>query len=122
MGYEARVLPNASKAQVLNELNRLIEESGPNDSVALYFAGHGTVVQETGEGYWLPSDARADDSSGWLSNADINRALSAIAAGRSPCSPTAATRARWRKAMHCSAPGPRRRPTWSRCAACAPWS
>lgn len=79
MGYEARVLPDASKAQVLNELNRLIEESGPNDSVALYFAGHGTVVRETGEGYWLPSDARADDSSGWLSNADINRALSAIA-------------------------------------------
>lgn len=78
MGYEARVLPNAGKAQVLQELNRLIEESGPNDSVAIYFAGHGTVVKETGEGYWLPSDARADDPSGWLSNADINRALSAI--------------------------------------------
>ncbi|QXL83681.1 caspase family protein [Comamonas sp. NLF-1-9] len=78
MGFEARVLPNAGKAQVLQELNRLIEESGPNDSVALYFAGHGTVVKETGEGYWLPSDARADDPSGWLSNADINRALSAI--------------------------------------------
>lgn len=79
MGYEPRVLPNASKAQVLQELNRLIEESGPNDSVAIFFAGHGTVVRETGEGYWLPSDARADDPSGWLSNADINRALSAIA-------------------------------------------
>jgi hypothetical protein len=79
-GYEVRTLPNADKATIVRELNRLIMESGPNDSVTVFYAGHGHVVEKTGRGYWIPSRASADDPTGWISNQDIGKVLQNIRA------------------------------------------
>ena len=35
-----RVVPNGDKASIVRELNRLITESRPNDSVVVFYAGH----------------------------------------------------------------------------------
>jgi len=64
----------------VRELNRLILESGPNDSVTVMYAGHGHVVEKTRRGYWIPAKASPDDPSQWLSNNDIARALENIPA------------------------------------------
>jgi hypothetical protein len=79
-GYEVRTLPNADKATIIRELNRLILETGANDSVTVFYAGHGQVVEKTGRGYWIPGRASADDPSQWISNQDIGRALENIPA------------------------------------------
>ncbi|HEX7055063.1 MAG TPA: filamentous hemagglutinin N-terminal domain-containing protein [Burkholderiales bacterium] len=79
-GYEVRRLPNAGKEEIVQALNRLILESGPNDSVIVFYAGHGQVVERTGRGYWIPAKSSADDPSQWLSNADIARFLENIPA------------------------------------------
>ena len=76
MGFETRVLPNATKAEVIAQLNRLVEETAVGDSVVVYFAGHGEMVEKTGLGYWIPSDADASQPQGWISNTDVSRALS----------------------------------------------
>jgi hypothetical protein len=79
-GYEVRTLPNADKATIVRELNRLILETGANDSVTVFYAGHGHVVEKTGRGYWIPGKASADDPTQWISNQDIGKALENIPA------------------------------------------
>ena len=82
LGYETVVIPNASKAAVIGTLNRLALTMGPKDSVVIYYAGHGDLVQETGQGYWLLSDADAKRPETWLSNADIGRLINQIGASQ----------------------------------------
>jgi hypothetical protein len=79
-GYEVRTLPNADKASIVQEVNRLILETAVNDSVAVYFAGHGHVVEKTGRGYWIPGKASADNPRQWISNSDIGKMLARIRA------------------------------------------
>ena len=79
-GYEVRTLANADKATIVRALNRLIQESGPNDSVTVFYAGHGQLVEKTGRGYWIPARASADDPKQWISNQDIGKALENIPA------------------------------------------
>lgn len=82
LGYETVLVENGSKAAVLGTLNRLATEIGPNDSVVVYYAGHGAVVPSTGEGYWQPSDADATNPATWISNADIGRAVERLGASQ----------------------------------------
>jgi hypothetical protein len=79
-GYEVRTLRNADKASIVRELNRLILESGPNDSITIFYAGHGQLIEKTGRGYWIPAHASADDPTQWISNQDIGKALENIPA------------------------------------------
>ncbi|MCV2422788.1 YDG domain-containing protein [Paucibacter sp. DJ2R-2] len=80
LGYEAVVLENASKQSIITALNKIALEAGPNDSVMIYYAGHGEVLPTSGMGYWLPADARVDKPQSWLSNADIARMVALIGA------------------------------------------
>ncbi|MDY0745958.1 YDG domain-containing protein [Paucibacter sp. R3-3] len=82
LGYETVVIPNATKASVIGTLNRLALAMGPKDSVSIYYAGHGELVQQTGQGYWLLSDADAKKPETWLSNADIGRLINQIGASQ----------------------------------------
>jgi hypothetical protein len=75
LGYEIVRLDNPTKAQMVQALNTLALEVKPTDSLLLFFAGHGEMLQQTGFGYWIPRDARADDPRTWLSNSDINKVL-----------------------------------------------
>ena len=80
LGYEVRTLANADKPTIVRELNRLIMESGPNDSVTIMYAGHGHLVEKTQRGYWIPAKASPDDPTKWISNQDIAKALENIPA------------------------------------------
>ncbi len=80
LGYEVRVVKNATKADIVRTLNRLAAETTASDSVAIYYAGHGDVVKKTGRGYWIPADASPSDPKQWVSNDDISRMLAEIRA------------------------------------------
>jgi uncharacterized caspase-like protein len=75
MGYDVVRLIDPTKAEVLQTLNSLVAQTTKNDSLVIYFAGHGELVEKTGLGYWIPRDASASDPRGWISNADVNRIL-----------------------------------------------
>lgn len=79
-GYEVRVLANADKASIVREINRLIGDAGVNDSVVVFYAGHGHVVGKTGRGYWIPGRASGDEPTQWISNSDIAKMLANIPA------------------------------------------
>ncbi len=66
LGYEVRVVPDASRADIITSLNKLAREVGPNDSVTVYYAGHGYLNEKTGNGYWIPGDAKASSPDNWI--------------------------------------------------------
>jgi hypothetical protein len=72
-GFEARVLANPGKRELLEALRALTRELSEEDSLAVYYAGHGYLMQESGRGYWLPRDADTADPRNWISNRDVAR-------------------------------------------------
>jgi len=75
LGYQTVVLENPTRTTIFRTLNQLSTALGPNDSVVLYYAGHGDVVEKTGLGYWQPADADPARPETWISNTDIGRLL-----------------------------------------------
>jgi filamentous hemagglutinin family protein len=75
LGYEVRVVRNAKKDEIIRALNELSAQINPSDSVVVYYAGHGLSLEKNGAGYWIPSDAPANDPSRWISNSDIAKLL-----------------------------------------------
>ena len=73
LGYETVMLQDASKASVVAALNQLALELKPSDSLVIYYAGHGELVEATKQGYWLLADSSAQQPASWLSNSDISR-------------------------------------------------
>ncbi|MBE0547313.1 MAG: caspase family protein, partial [Rubrivivax sp.] len=82
LGYQTVVVRDASREAIIGVLNRLALTARPNDSVVVYYAGHGTVVEETGLGYWIPASADADRPESWISNNDIGKLVGSIRASQ----------------------------------------
>lgn len=80
LGYDVRVIPDATRADIVTSLNKLSQEVGPNDSVTVYYAGHGYLSEKTKTGYWIPADAKVTSPDNWISNNDIGKLLSNIPA------------------------------------------
>ena len=79
LGYEVRVIKNASKETIVNELNNIVTEVDEEDSVFVYYAGHGYQAEKGGGGYWIPVDANNSDASTWISNTAISKFLANMA-------------------------------------------
>ena len=79
-GYETRQLRDASKSDIIHAINRIAEEAGTEDSVLLFYAGHGYLIEDTRQGYWIPVDASEKTATHWISNSDISQLLLAIGA------------------------------------------
>ncbi len=77
-GYETRLVKDAGKARIIEALNALATEVRPQDSVLLFYAGHGYLLDDVKMGYWIPVDASVKTAKGWISNSDISRLLAAI--------------------------------------------
>jgi len=80
LGYEVQPVINGSKAQIIQAIAKAAREAGPDDSVAIYYAGHGYLTDDTKQGYWIPSDGKVGDPSNWISNRDVSRLMAAIPA------------------------------------------
>jgi len=79
-GFDARVVKNAGKAQIIEALNQVAADATPEDSVVLFYAGHGYLMDDLKMGYWIPVDASVKTAKGWISNNDIAKLLAAIPA------------------------------------------
>lgn len=77
-GYETQVLHDAGKTQIIQALNKIAEEAKPEDSVLLFYAGHGYLMDDTRMGFWIPVDGSANTAANWISNTDISKLLHAI--------------------------------------------
>jgi len=78
LGYEVRIVKNATRVDIIRTLNQLAAEMEDHDSVVVYYAGHGFLNEKTGSGYWIPADAAASDPTSWISNSSISEMLAGI--------------------------------------------
>jgi hypothetical protein len=77
-GFETRLLINATREDILTELNNYRQNLTPDDNLLIYYAGHGWVDEEADEGYWLPVDAASDNPVNWVSNASLTATIRAM--------------------------------------------
>jgi len=73
-----KTLLDPSHEDILKALGELRHQVAPDDSLLVYYSGHG--VLHRGKGYWVPADGYLDDPAKWIPNVDINRALRRIPA------------------------------------------
>ncbi len=77
-GFRVRLLTDATGYDLLRALDDLRGKLTKEDNLLIYYAGHGKM-DEKGRGYWLPVDAAANDSAGWIANEKITSILDAMA-------------------------------------------
>jgi tetratricopeptide (TPR) repeat protein len=63
----------ATRSNILAKLRYLAKRVGPDDSIVIFYAGHGHMDPITKSGSWIPveSSMSLDDTSAWVSNYDI---------------------------------------------------
>jgi hypothetical protein len=71
--FETRKLVNPTKQEVFDTLLSISNEMSGEDTLLVYYAGHGYLMKENGRGYWLPRDASPETPDNWISNRDISR-------------------------------------------------
>jgi serine/threonine protein kinase len=78
-GFRVTTLFDATRADLFGALGRLRDTVGPQDSLLVYYAGHGTVIQDSSP-YWQLADATAANTSQWVAIADVNIELADLRA------------------------------------------
>ncbi len=77
-GFKTKLLVDATRKNILSELNSFRQNLTREDNLLIYYAGHGWVDEAADEGYWLPVDAASDNPVNWLSNASLTATVRAI--------------------------------------------
>ena len=70
----------ATKKSIYNTLRDMAYEAKENDSVLIYYAGHGEQDRQYDDGWWIPSDAREGDPVTYLDNVQVQKAMRSMKA------------------------------------------
>jgi uncharacterized caspase-like protein len=79
-GFQTKLLLNATREDIFAALKAYRHELDDGASLLIYYAGHGYNDKEIDKAYWLPVDARLDNSANWISADDITAGIKAIPA------------------------------------------
>jgi len=72
------LLKNPDQERVIDALDNLSNRVGNNDSLLIFYAGHGYWDEKMKQGFWLPSDARMKSRVKWLSNSTVRDYINGI--------------------------------------------
>ena len=69
-GFRVELLLNrkATREAIFRALRKLASSANPDDSVLIYFAGHGDLDRLTDDGWWIPADAKGGNPITYLNN------------------------------------------------------
>ncbi|HEY0683218.1 MAG TPA: caspase family protein [Steroidobacter sp.] len=65
-GFKVRLLLDATREQIMVALHDAKRTLTPDDSLLIYYAGHGDVDTASGRAFWLGVEADRDTRTGWL--------------------------------------------------------
>jgi len=71
---------HATKRGIYNALRRLAASAKPEESVLIYYAGHGDLDRTYNTGWWISVDAKGGDSVTYLDNVQVQNAMRAMKA------------------------------------------
>ncbi len=66
-----KLVEDPARGDIYGELNDLASKVTENDSVIIFYAGHGQWDEQINQGYWLPRDSASLNSANWISNGEI---------------------------------------------------
>jgi len=70
----------ATRKDIIDKLRDLAANSSADESVLIYYAGHGDVDRVLNDGWWVPADAKGGDSSTYLDNTMVQKAMKGMKA------------------------------------------
>jgi hypothetical protein len=81
-GFKVKLLLDreATKEAIYGELRHLTVSTKPNDSVLIYFSGHGDLDRTYDGGWWIPADAVGGNPVTYLDNVQIQKAMRSMKA------------------------------------------
>ena len=81
-GFKVELLldRNATREAIYRGLRRLAASTKPNDSVLIYFAGHGDLDRTYDDGWWIPADAIGGNPLTYLDNVQVQKAMKSMKA------------------------------------------
>jgi hypothetical protein len=79
-GFNVTVILNATRLQMLDELNRLQKILTEKDNLLIYYAGHGEYDRVNSLANWLPIDAEPDNDTNWIQSSRLTEKLNTFAA------------------------------------------
>lgn len=79
-GFQVQLLADATRYQILSALSEYRAKLHENDSLLVYYAGHGQYDPQALKGYWLPVDAERDDDANWIIADQITSGVRALQA------------------------------------------
>ncbi|GAX59798.1 peptidase C14 caspase catalytic subunit [Candidatus Scalindua japonica] len=62
---------DATRRNILGKLRYLTRRVGPEDSVIIFYSGHGGLDSSKREGGWIPVEGSMEESSSWVSNREV---------------------------------------------------
>ncbi len=71
-------LQDPDREAIISKLDELTRLVGKEDNLLIFYAGHGYWDQNSKIGYWLPSDARKNNTANWFRNSTLKDYLGAI--------------------------------------------
>ncbi|RPI13477.1 MAG: hypothetical protein EHM60_09070 [Lysobacterales bacterium] len=81
-GFKTKVLLDATRADILNAITEYISLLRSDDSLLIYYAGHGELDRPNQRGYWLPVNAQRDNITEWISDQAITDLTAQMSARR----------------------------------------
>ncbi|MFC1813164.1 caspase family protein [Thermodesulfobacteriota bacterium] len=81
-GFQVELILNqeATKKAMYRALRDLASSTKPDDSVLIYYAGHGDLDRTYDDGWWIPSDAIGGDSLTYLDNVQVQKSMRSMKA------------------------------------------
>jgi len=70
-GENLRLLRNATRGDLIKNLDEMSQIVTEDDNLLIFYAGHGWWDEESTNGYWLPSDAELHVKTNWFRNSAL---------------------------------------------------
>ncbi|MDY6974213.1 MAG: caspase family protein, partial [Thermodesulfobacteriota bacterium] len=76
-GFETQLLLDreATRETIYNTLRNLADSTKEDDSILIYYAGHGDRDRTYDDGWWIPADASAGRPTTYLDNTQVQKAM-----------------------------------------------
>lgn len=71
-------LKNATYEQMIQAFDDLSNKITPEDNIVVFYAGHGWWDDSKNLGYWLPTDAKKNNTAFWIANSRISDYMKSI--------------------------------------------
>jgi Caspase domain/Sel1 repeat len=79
-GFRVKLLLNATRSDIMEELNKMRPTLTEKDNLLIYYAGHGQLDRANALANWLPVDADPSSNANWIASSSLTETLNTMSA------------------------------------------